>query len=180
MNEDQTKSVVDNTDLDTKIAELANQVVAESDPAKSKQLVELFNWYISKKNTARVVKLNELYDDVTDQMVLRFKTRADQFSNSDVLDYMKAVQGAIDTSTKNLTQVEEPPKILQQNNTQINVNIGDTFDREAKQRILEAVQQTLKQAQTIVQETPQETENIVYVDPESAIEELNSVTEENK
>jgi len=38
----------------------------------------------------------------------------------------------------------------------------------------------LKQAQTIVQETPQETENIVYIDPESAIEELNSVTEENK
>lgn len=145
---DEQKSLVDTTTIDTNINNLANQILEEQDPEKAKDLISLFNWNISKKNTSRILKLNALYDDVTDQMVLRFKTKADQFSNSDVLDYMKAVQGAIDTSTKNLSQIEDPPTILQQNNTQINVNVVDTFDRDAKERILAAIQATLKNAKS--------------------------------
>lgn len=151
-------------DIDNTLNSLANQIFEESDPQKTQQLISLFNWTISKKNTTRILKLNELYDDVTDQMVTRFKTKADQFSNSDVLDYLKAVQGAIDTSAKNLTQVEEPSTIVQQNNTQINVNVVDTFDRDAKERILAAIQATLHQAE-IPQDVNEETDNsIVEID----------------
>ena len=85
---EETKSLVDTTAIDLDINSLASQVLVESDPEKTKQLIELFNWNISKKNTTRVLKLNNLYDDVTDQMVLRFKTRSDQFSKSDLLVYM--------------------------------------------------------------------------------------------
>ena len=58
---------------------------------------------------------------------------------------MKVLQGAIDTTTKNINQTEEPPTIV--NNTQINVNVVDGFDRDAKERILAAIQATLKTAQ---------------------------------
>ena len=112
---------------------------------------------MSKKNVSRILKLNSLLDDVSDQMVLRFQKRADQFTNSDLLDYMKVIQGAIDTSSKSLNQVEEPPMIVQQTNTQINVNVMDGFDRESKERILAAIQATL-------QAKPQQPKQVDFVD----------------
>lgn len=190
---EETKALVDTSSIDTEITGLASQVLAESDPEKAKQLIALFNWNISKKNTARILKMNDLYDEVTDQMVLRFKTKADQFSNSDLLDYMKAVQGAIDTSAKNLSQVEEPPTIVHQNNTQINVNVVDTFDKDSKDRILAAIQATLKAAQQpqpknvepeVIEVTPesyQETEVVeTEVVADNAIDELNSIADDKK
>lgn len=190
---EETKALVDTSSIDTEITGLASQVLEESDPEKAKQLIALFNWNISKKNTARILKMNDLYDEVTDQMVLRFKTKADQFSNSDLLDYMKAVQGAIDTSTKNLSQVEEPPTIVHQTNTQINVNVVDTFDRDSKDRILAAIQATLKEAQQPrpVQQEPDvievTAEEVVVTDvpqteavADNAIEELNSIADDKK
>ena len=190
---EETKALVDTSSIDTEITGLASQVLAESDPEKAKQLIALFNWNISKKNTARILKMNDLYDEVTDQMVLRFKTKADQFSNSDLLDYMKAVQGAIDTSAKNLSQVEDPPTIVHQNNTQINVNVVDTFDRDSKDRILAAIEATLKAAQQpqpknvepeVIEVTPgsyQETEVVeTEVVADNAIDELNSIADDKK
>ena len=190
---EETKALVDTSSIDTEIKGLASQVLAESDPEKAKQLIALFNWNISKKNTARILKMNDLYDEVTDQMVLRFKTKADQFSNSDLLDYMKAVQGAIDTSAKNLSHVEDPPTIVHQNNTQINVNVVDTFDRDSKDRILAAIEATLKAAQQpqpknvepeVIEVTPesyQETEVVeTEVVADNAIDELNSIADDKK
>lgn len=170
---DEERALVDTSSIDTEITSLASQVLEEKDPDKAKQLITLFNWTITKKNTSRILKLNDLYDNVTDQMVQRFKTKSDQFSNSDLLDYMKAVQGAIDTSSKNLAQIEEPPTIVQQNNTQINVNVVDSFDRESKERIFAAIQETLKLAQQPVEVSAE-------VIAEEAIEDLNSVVEERK
>lgn len=142
--------------LDTKIQGLVDDIMEEQDPSKTRDLVDLFNWNMSKKNIARIQKLNNLYDSITDQMVERVEKRADQFSNGDLLDYVKTIQGAIDINTKNLSQVQEPPLILQQNNTQINVNVADTFNREAKARILAAVKATLEQAKQSVIEVPVE------------------------
>ena len=189
---EETKEIVDTSSIDSRITGLAKQILDEPDPDKAKQAVALFNWNISKKNTTRILKLNDLYDDVTDQMVLRFKTKSDQFSNSDLLDYMKAVQGAIDTSTKNLAQIEEPPTIVQQNNTQVNINVVDGFDRDARERILAAIQQTMRGAKTapVIEAEPAvivtepvivseaETQPTIVVD--ESIEELNSIVENRK
>ena len=115
--------------LDANLTEIVNDVIKEPDINKTKDLVALFNWNISKKNVVRVHNLNKLFDNVTDQMIKRFETKPDQFSNDDLLNYMKAVQGAIDSSNKILDNVEEPPPQIVQNNTQINVNVLDNFDR---------------------------------------------------
>ena len=155
--------------LDNKIDTLREQIIDEDDVTKTKQLVSLFNWNLSKKNIARLQKLHNLYDSVTDNMVTRFENKSDQFSNSDLLDYMKVLQGAIDTTTKNLTQVEEPPTIVQ-NNTQINVNVVDRFDRDSKERILAAIQETLKSANAVT-----ETQFVDKTD-----EEINTQSDESK
>lgn len=174
--------LIDTSTVDSKIGDIAKEVLQEDNPDKAKDLISLFNWNMSKKNVARILKLNELYDTVTDHMATRLSTRSDQFTNSDLLDYMKTIQGAIDTSTKNMNQVEEPPVIVQQN-TQINVNMGDKFDREAKERILAAIQATLQSAtQPISQgdavETTAEVKDTspesVSPTPEEIIAELNA------
>lgn len=142
---EENKSLVDQSKLDAQIIEVATQIVNEDSVDKTKDLVSLFNWDMSRKNVSRILKLNNLLDDVSDQMILRFRTKADQFTNSDLLDYMKVIQGAIDTSSKNLNQVEEPPTIVHQTNTQINVNVTEaSFDRDAKERILAVIQSALK------------------------------------
>lgn len=161
--------------LDTRLTELKDSIEKEKDPEKTKQLIDLFNWTISKKNMNRIIKLNGLYDDVTDQMVYRFKNRPDQFTNSDLIDYMKAVQGAIDTSSKNLDQAKETPVIVQ-NNTQVNINVNQNeFDRDARQRILEAIQATLASASTIVDPQPIEVEVEEIVEQESIDTENNEI-----
>lgn len=197
----QEKEIVDIvpavSSIDLQIQDLSNQILEEQDPDKAKQLIAMFNWNMSKKNTSRIQKLDQLYDKVTEQMAVRLNTRADQFSNSDLLDYMKAVQGAIDTSSKNITQMEEPPTIVQQNNTQVNINVGDSFDRDSKIRIFEAIQAVLKSAETqvnnepvievipeesleVTEETPVEqsiSEELTNTSAKDAIEELSNITE---
>lgn len=159
---EENKELTIRSAFDTQINELVQNIYEEQDPAKTKDLVELFNWNMSKKNVSRIQKLNELYDSITEQMTERITQRASQFSNSDLLDYVKTIQSAIDVNTKNLSQVqEEPPLIVQQHNTQINVNIEEKFDAEAKARILAAVQATLKQASNNNEE-----KSTVYVDPQ--------------
>lgn len=135
--------------IDSTIKDLMEDIIEETNPEKTKDLVTLFNWNMSKKNIARIQKLNDLYDAVTNQMVERVEQRADQFSNSDLLDYMKTIQGAIDVNTKNVSQNQDIPMIVQQTNNQVNINVVDTFDRAAKDRILAAVQATLNQATKI-------------------------------
>lgn len=146
MNDNTIQSIVASAELDEQLTDIANKVIVENDVTKAKELVDLFNWNMSKKNVARVLKLNELFDDVTDQMALRIRNRPDQYSHSDLIDYMKAIQGAIDTSNKNLATIETPPTIVHQNNTQINVNVIDNFDRDSRERVLAAIQKTLQMA----------------------------------
>ena len=136
------------------VQELALEIQSEHDISKSQDLIELFNWNLSKKQISRVAKLDELFDDVTDQMILRFRHKPDQFSNDDLLNYMKTIQGAMDTNSKQINDLPEAPKIVQ-NNTQINLNVGESFDRESRARILAAIQATLKAA---------EEQDIVYED----------------
>lgn len=162
---EENNALVDGTSIDSTIKDLANQVLAEQDADKTKDLIRLFNWNLSKKNVLRVQKLQGLYDSVTDLMIERVAKKSDQFTNSDLLDYLKTIQGAVDSSTKNLSQVEELPTIVQNNNT-VNVTVVDQFDRDSKERILAAIQATLKAAnnppkpdvEIIIDETPNTTE----------------------
>lgn len=155
MNTENNLPTIDTTNIDEKVTSLVTQVLDEPDVSKTKDLMSLFNWNISKKNMLRILKLNTLYDDVTDQMIKRFAYKPDQFSNDDLLNYMKTVQGAITNSSKMLEEIEEPAPAIIQNNTQINVNVGESFSRESRERILAAIQATLQAAQTV--ETPVET-----------------------
>lgn len=147
--------------LDNKTKEIAQSIINEDSVDKVKDLTHLFNLMQAKKNVLRVMKMNALLDTVTEQMSERFEKRPGEFSNADLLNYMNVVQNAIDRANKSITQVDDTPAItLQQNNT-VNVNIEDTFDRDARERIADAVRAILKRAESM--EKPS-TEEPIYVE----------------
>ena len=154
--------ILDIDTLDTQVTDITNKVIQESDISNTQDLIALFNWNISKKNVARVFKLNKLLDHVTDQMLFRFEQRSDQFSNDDLLNYMKVVSSTIETSNKSIENTQPPPEIVN-NNTQITVNVMNQFDRDSRERILAAVQATLKD---LNKQEPQDTAPIELDDKE--------------
>ena len=55
--------------LDDNIDQIAKDLIVENDSDKSNDLINLFNWNISKKNALRIIKLNQLYNQ--DRKTLR-------------------------------------------------------------------------------------------------------------
>lgn len=181
-----TPAVIPNSitslDQDEKITTLAHKVIEEQDFEQSKKLVDLFNWNISKKNVVRILKLNGLFDKISDQMIERFEKRPDEISNKDLLDYMQAVQTAIEKSTKSLAHVEEIPTIQLQQNTQVNINVLDNFDRDAKERIANAIKEILKSGSTPISTStniPQDLE-FVAMPTENVLSNTDLIKEELK
>jgi hypothetical protein len=137
--------------LDQDTTELAQQIIEEKNLDSLQNLTHLFNLNQAKKNVLRVMKLNQLLDKVSDQMIERFDKTPDNFSNADLLNYMQVTQSAIDRANKSLNLVDETPAI--QVNTQINVNANadglDLLDRESKGRVAEAIKGILNKIQSM-------------------------------
>lgn len=143
--------------IDKGTEELVTQIVDENDLDKLRNITQLFNVNQAKKNALRIIKLNSLLDSVSDQMMERFEKRAGEFTNKDLLDYMTVIQNAIDRANKSLNLIDETPAISINNN--VNINVEDSFDRQSRAKIAEAVQAILSRI-----ESNDELKNIVDVD----------------
>lgn len=146
--------------LDNQTKQIAQEILDEQDIERVKDLTNLFNLNAQKRNVMRVIKMNELLDKVTDQVVERFEKRPDNFSNEDLIKYMQVTENAIDRANKNLNLVEETPAIqyLQQNN--VNITIDNGLDRDARERVMDAVKAFLVQSS----QTPPQDEIVVEID----------------
>ena len=138
--------LIDTESLDNSTNELAQQIIEENDVDRTKEMVKLFNLNQSKKNVIRVLKLTSLLDKISDQIVKRFDDRPGEFSNADLISYMQTIQAAIDKANKTLDLVQETPAIQINNNTQVNVVEGKVFNREERQRIIDAVNSIVERA----------------------------------
>lgn len=139
---------INESELNKDISKLAQQLIDEKDIDTSKNIVQLFNFNLSKRNALRILKLNGLYDNITDQMIERFQKRSGEFSNSDLLSYLQTVENSIEKSQKSLSQVDEQPTIVQTNNTQVNFNVLDGFNDDSRDRIANAIKSILNSAAT--------------------------------
>ena len=129
-------------DLNKESFDLINQIIAESDIEKTKDLTYLFNINQNKKTMIRVDKLSGLQDNLVDQLVRRISERPDEISNKELMDGLKIVQDIIERGQKQVAGVTETPliQINQQNNE---VNIGDQaaagLTRESRDKVKNAV-----------------------------------------
>jgi len=146
MEENNQITTIDTKSLDSKTADVAQQIIDEENIDKIKDLTHLFNLNITKKNVLRAMKLNGLLDTVSDKMIERFEKTPDNFSNADLLNYMNVVQNSIDKTNKTLGLVDDTPAIQIINN-EVNVEADTSLNRESRRKVLEYVNAVLTQAQ---------------------------------
>ena len=134
-------TVVNAEDLDKESLTLINQIIAESDIEKTKDLTHLFNINQNKKTMIRIDKLSGLQDHLVDQFAKRIAERPDEISNKELMDGIRIVQDIIERGQKQVEGVAQTPLIQfnQQNNS---VNIGEDstqLSKESRDRVKNAV-----------------------------------------
>lgn len=139
----QLTTKIDTRPIDDQTTKLAQQILDENDVEKVKDLTNLFNLNAQKRNVARVLKMTDLLDRVTDQVLTRFERTPDNFSNEDLIKFMQVTENSIEKANKTLSQVDQTPAIQYQQNNQVNINIGDSLNRESRQKVTDAVQAIL-------------------------------------
>lgn len=134
-------TLINADDLNQESLTLINQIIAEKDIEKTKDLTHLFNINQNKKTMIRIDKLSGLQDNLVDQFVKRIEERPDEISNKELMDGIKIVQDIIERGQKQVESVEQTPLIQfnQQNNS---VNIGEggaQLNKESRDRVKNAV-----------------------------------------
>ena len=134
-------ALINADDLNQESLTLINQIIAEKDIEKTKDLTHLFNINQNKKTMIRIDKLSGLQDNLVDQFVRRIEERPDEISNKELMDGIKIVQDIIERGQKQVESVEQTPLIQfnQQNNS---VNIGEggaQLNKESRDRVKNAV-----------------------------------------
>ena len=132
-----------NTDeLNKESLEIINQIIAEQDIDKTKDLTYLFNINQNKKTIVRANKLNELLDVLTDAAVDRFTSRPDEISNQELMQGLKIVQDLIEKSQKQVNGVNEQQPLIQINQQNNTLEVGGakgTLNRDSRERVKNAV-----------------------------------------
>lgn len=134
-------TTLNTSDLNKESLDLINQIIAESDIEKTKDLTHLFNINQNKKTMIRIDKLSGLQDNLVNQFAKRIAERPDEISNKELMDGIKIVQDIIERGQKQVEGVNQTPLIQfnQQNNS---VNIGDSgpqLNKESRDRVKNAV-----------------------------------------
>ena len=116
-------------------------------------LINMFNSMMLKKNLIRMSKYDTILDDIIDRIELRISDEDVPFSNGQLLTYLETIQKlANNVSEAKTIDTNNVPKI--QYNNQVNVLIQNdpvsTLDRDSKERVLNAINSILKDAENEV------------------------------
>ncbi len=132
---------IDTENLSKESIALINQIIAEKDIDKTKDLTYLFNINQNKKTMVRMDKLNELQDKLVAQFSKRISERPDEISNQELMNALKIVQDIIERGQKQVTGQNETP-LIQINQQTNSVNVGEEavgLNRESRQRVQNAI-----------------------------------------
>ena len=132
--------------LEKETTKVINNIVKADSTEELKSYVDMFSLNMAKKNAVRIAKLQNLLDKVTDQAITRAEKYPDEFSNKEIIDYMKVVQEQITTSQKSIETVGEQP-VIQINNqkNEVNINVDAGLSRESKTRVVDAIKALMEQ-----------------------------------
>ena len=120
-------------------------LINETDPTKLRQLIDIFNLNIRKKDIIRATKLSALQDRVVNEMSERIINHSDNFSNKDLLDYFKTIQDTQKKTDTSIDNVNIPIPTIQINHNEVNMNSESVLSRESKNKVSQTVQKILKE-----------------------------------
>ncbi|MBP5468565.1 MAG: hypothetical protein J6Z11_04900 [Candidatus Riflebacteria bacterium] len=147
---------IDTQGLNADSLEILNQIIAEQDTEKSKDLTYLFNQNQNKKTMVRLDSLSLLQDKLVGLLSKRVTERPDEMSNQEVMQALKIVQDIIDRSTKQVNGGNEKPLI--QINQQTN-NIGSEqqggLSRDSRDKVKNAVMSILNSIKDATVDEPE-------------------------
>ena len=143
--------------LNAESQRLVGELTFERDRQKMQAIEQQFNDIQRKKQLARVSKLSDVQDMLTDQFYQRIAQRPDEISNKEMLDGMKVVQDLMEKNLKQAETIEEIPQLIQINQTE--VNVGSNLNRDSRERVKNAVLGILDSINK-VQVTPTESDVI--------------------
>ena len=123
--------------LNAESQRLVGELVFERDRQKMQAIEQQFNDIQRKKQLARVSKLSDVQDMLTDQFYRRISQRPDEISNKEMLDGMKVVQDLMEKNQRQPETIEEIPQLIQINQTE--VNVGNGLNRDSRERVKNAV-----------------------------------------
>lgn len=125
--------------------ELESKLMSEDNLDNIKEIIELFNLNIKKKDVIRSNKLSDIQDKISDQIAQRIDKRAGEFSNADLLNYLKVVNDIINKSDNSLDNVKLPSiQINQQNNVNVDLSTTHGLGKDSRDHVVDAVQSILK------------------------------------
>lgn len=141
--------------------DITEKFLAETDPKELQTIVDMFNLNIKKKNMLRTTRISEIQDNIISQIFQRVSSRPDEFSNTDLINYFKVMQEALQ---KNPSDTELPTIHINQNN-QVNINMDNQgLDRMSRERVANAIRNILSQAKESA--VPDTDSGIIDVEPE--------------
>ena len=120
-------------------------LINETDPTKLRQLIDIFNLNIRKKDIIRATKLSALQDRVVNEMSERIINHSDNFSNKDLLDYFKTIQDTQNKTDTSIDNVNIPIPTIQINHNEVNMNSDSVLSRESKNKVSQTVQKILRE-----------------------------------
>ena len=123
--------------LSAESQKLIGELTLEKDRQKMQAIEQQFNDIQRKKQLARISKLSDVQDMLTDQFYQRISQRPDEISNKEMLDGMKVIQDLMEKNQKRAETVEEIPQLIQINQTE--VNVGNNLNRDSRERVKNAV-----------------------------------------
>lgn len=143
-NETTALTNIDNASLQLEAERILNELIAETNLNKAKDLTYLFNLNQNKKTMVRMNKQSELLDLLTDTTIARVKDKPDNLSNDDLTKLMKIVADLIDKGQNQIIRSESAPLIqVNQQNNEISME-NSTLSRDAKERVKNAVMSLLQ------------------------------------
>ena len=148
MSEDKKDIVVTATDkLDNDASEIIEKLVETKDPQEIQDLTALFNITNTKKNAIRIMRLGELWDTASSELLKRVAEHPDMHCNDDLVKYLSLAESGMDKAAKTLGNVDVTPiiQINQQTNT-VNINSNGDLDRDDKLKVMNVVRAILKKA----------------------------------
>ena len=125
------------TNLSVEAQRLIGELTSERDKQKMQAIEQQFNEIQRKKQLARISKLSDVQDMLTDQFYQRISQRPDEISNKEMLDGMKTIQDLMEKNQKHTDVIEEIPQLIQINQTE--VNVGSSLNRDSREKVKNAV-----------------------------------------
>ena len=172
VNEEKNKLQVASDKLDKGTEKIATKIIRSKDLDEVKDLTALFNLQQTKKSVLRTMTYNQLVDSIVEQMQERVSKRADQFSNKELLDYLKIMNEGIEKAQQQISTVANTEPLIQfnqQNNTVV-VNQADQLDAASRQRVSRALSSILAKMKNppmleVVEENVSESDEIIESEP---------------